>query len=292
MTNVAASTNANLDNLANVLAEAHKGFTGLIIKKTGVEKGGVRYEDDFVHAVIVTGFKYQSLVERSLAKVQSLGVQDTEWIVSKGYHGWERVWKKSDTLPGLQASCQALGLDSTGKKADLVARLEAAVPGGLIKVDLTRSHVDEAITEVVSDLQRTLDGETEPTNGHVFEPLVVNGEKVRGCRVYVGPADDTQELAAPKGTVYLQGLMIGQKVLVPAENGKAPESMSAPLTVAKNLVRRLLPVGRYVSYKLEPSTEENPVCNWILNIGGEAVAAANTVGVEVSSDNANEAVAV
>jgi hypothetical protein len=276
-------TNASLPVLAQSLAEARKGFTGLIIKKTGVEKGGVRYEDDTVHAVIVTGFKYQSLVERSLAKVQSLGVQDTEWIVSKGYHGWERVWKKSDTLPGLQASCQTLGLDDTGKKADLVARLEAAVPGGFVKVDLTRSHVDEAIAEVAADLQRTLNGETEPTNGHVFEPLVVDGDQVRGCRVYVGPADETQEPAAPKGTIYLQGLIIGQKVLVPAENGKAPESMSGPITVAKNLVRRLLPIGRYVSYKLEPGAD------WILNIGGEAVAAAETDDVQVNSDNANEA---
>lgn len=291
MTNVAASTNANLTNLATALSSAHKGFTGLIIKKTGVEKGGVRYEDDTVHAVIVTGFKYIGLVERSLAKAETLTTQDTEWIVSKGYKGWERVWKKSDTLPGLKASCVALGLDDTGKKADLIARLEAAVPGGFQQVTVTRAHVDAAVGEVIADLQRTLDGETEPTNDHVFEPLVVNGEKVRGCRVYVGPSDETQEPAAPKGTIYLQGLMIGQKVLTPAANGKAP-SMTSPDTLAKNLVRRLLPVGRYVSYKLDPSTEENPVCNWILNIGGEAVAAADTVGVEVSSENAYEALAI
>jgi len=286
-------TNANLPTLAETIATARKGFTGLIIKKTGVTRGGkknpVVYGDDTVHAVIVTGFKYPALVERSMAKAEALTDADLDAVATRGLMGWERVWKKSDTLPGLKASCEALGLDDTGKKADLVARLEAAVPGGMRQVPVTRADVDAALVEVKADLQRFIDGETEPTNAHVFEPLMVEGEKVRGCRVYVGPADDTQEPAAPKGTVYLQGLMIGQKVLTPAANGPVPESKSAPIQVAKKTLRNLLPVGRYVSYKLEPAVDG--VCNWILNVGGVAAQAAVNDGVVVT-DRATQQVIV
>ena len=277
-------TNANLPALAETIATARKGFTGLIIKKTGVTRGGkknpVVYGDDTVHAVVITGFKYPALVGRSMVKAEALTDADLVAVVARGLHGWERVWKKSDTLPGLKASCEALGLDDTGKKADLVARLEAAVPGGMRQVPVTRADVDAALVEVKADLQRFIDGETEPTNAHVFEPLMVEGEKVRGCRVYVGPTDDTQEPAAPKGTVYLQGLMIGQKVLTPAANGPVPESKSAPTQVAKKALRNLLPVGRYVSYKLEPAVDG--VHNWILNVGGVAAQAAVNDGVVVT----------
>ena len=283
-------TNANLPALADTLSSARKGFTGLIIKKAGVTRGGknnpVVYGDDTVHAVIVTGFKYPSLVERSLARAETLSEADLDAVVARGLMGWERVWKKSAKVGDLRAVCAELGLDGTGKKADLVARLEAAVPGGMRQVPVTRADVDAALVGVKADLQRFIDGETEPTNAHVFEPLVVEGEKVRGARVYVGPSDDTQEPAAEVGTIYLQGLMIGQKVLTPAANGPVPESKSGAVQVAKKAIRGMLPVSRYVSYKLEKDGD------WILNIGGVAAQAADQDGVKIGSDSAELSLAV
>jgi hypothetical protein len=70
-------TNANSKLLAALLADSRKGtFTGLITTKKGETKGrGAEkklYGDDTVHVCIVTGFKYDSLVKRSLDKLSSI----------------------------------------------------------------------------------------------------------------------------------------------------------------------------------------------------------------------------
>lgn len=283
-------TNANLPALAETLSSARKGFTGLIVKKAGVVRGGknnpVVYGDDTVHAVIVTGFKYPSLVERSLARAEALSEADLDAVVARGLMGWERVWKKSAKVGDLRAVCAELGLDDSGIKKDLVARLEVAVPGGMRQVAVSRADVDQALVDVKADLQRFIDGDTEPSNAHVFEPLVVEGQKVRGARVYVGPSEEGVEPAAEVGTVYLQGLIIGSKVLSPAANGPAPKSKSGAVQVAKKAIRGMLPVSRYVSYKLEKGGD------WILNIGGVAAQAADRDGVKVDSDSAELSLAV
>lgn len=259
--------------LVQTLAAARKGtFTGLIIPKVGVEVGGVRYGDDTVHTVIVTGFSYGALLRRSLRKLANLTEADLLKLEALGLRGWERVWKKSDTLPGLQASCEALGLDSTGKKADLIARLEAAVPGGQREVPVTLADLQAAAVALQADLQGSVDGTAVDAAEHVYRPLVVDGEVVQGARVYVGHSDPSKN-EAPLGTIYLQGLHISSKVLVPAANGPAPASKSAVTTVAKEAIRRLLPISRYVSYRLDPDS------GFILRAGGAAAQAADTAGV-------------
>ena len=103
----------------------------------------------------------------------------------------------------------------------------------------------------------------------------MDGEKVRGGRVYVGnPSGDD---AALPGTIYLQGIIISSKVLVPAANGPVPASKSGPVSVAKKALRKLLSVSRYVSYALEPGQD------FYVAAGGAAVAAADKDGLTVDA---------
>jgi hypothetical protein len=271
-------TNAStsLSSLVETLSTARAGFTGLIVRKAGVVRGGqanpVTYGDDLVHAVIVSGFRYGSLVERSVVALDAMTDSDMDAIVARGYQGWVRVWTKSMSLPELVSACQAEGVDATGKKADLISRLEAAVPGGQRQVAITRADLDAARVSLRADLQSTVDGTNESTTDHVFEPLVRDGQTVRGARVYVGNPDPLQNASEP-GTIYLQGLVIGERVLEVAANGPAPETKSAPETVAKASLRRRLPVSRYVSYRLTPGGD------WILSAGAAAATAADQNGV-------------
>lgn len=229
------TTNANSLALAALLADARQGtFTGLIIRKKGETKGRgdakLTYGDDLVHVVLYTGFKYDSLCQRSLTALSEIKDSDIlAEIKEKGLVGYE------------------------GRGANQVE----------VAIDYT--HLAQARQELVESLTKSMKGENESTNDHVFEPLVVNGETVRGSRVYVGAPNATaEEMAAPKGTIYLHGLKIGEKVIEAAVNGPVPESKSGPVVVAKNLLRKRLPVAKYVSYCLKPGEE------FILAAGGTA----------------------
>jgi len=275
-----AITNANNAALAALIADARVGtFTHIITTKKGEVRGGKAnpktYGDDTVATTVVTGFKYIPLVERSKDEALALTDADKDAVVARGLTGWVRVWKKSSKVGDLKEVARGLGLDDSGTKKDVVARLEEAVPGGMVERLVTRADVDEAHTALLADLQRTLDGETSPKNAHVYEPLVVDGQKVRGGRVYKG--NPTGDDAALPGTIYIQGIIIASKVLVPAANGPVPASKSGPVSVAKKALRRLLSVSRYVSYALEPGSD------FYLAAGGAAVAAADKDGLTVDA---------
>ncbi len=207
-------TNASSVALAAHLADAKVGsFVGLIITKQGETRGRgaakMVYGDDTVHTVIVTGFRYDRLVERSLAKLVTMNPAD---VVA----------------------------------ADLVDGDGNAV---------TLADVQTAMADLAESFQSTREGTNTSSTDHVYDPLVVDGQTVRGCRVYKcvagDPAHDcrcrdcTGDARAPKtGTIYLQGLAIGSKVLVPAANGPVPPSKSRADVVAKNWIRARLPIGR------------------------------------------------
>ena len=120
-----------------------------------------------------------------------------------------------------------------------------------------------AYDESVASFERTLEGTNSSPTDDVFEPLVVDGETVRGCRVYTG--DKAEEV----GTVYLQGLAIDSEVITPAPNGPKPAVNSKPKTLCKVALRRNLPVSRYVSYVLAPNGD------WELRAGGAVIDAFN-----------------
>jgi hypothetical protein len=245
-------TNCTSPVLAANLAFAKKGtFTSLIIRKEGEERGPagakVVYGDDLVHVVIITGFKYERLVARSRDMLAAMTDADLDALVARNYKGWQ----------------------GRGAKA--------------VEVPVTRADFDAARDELLTSFDKTLTGTNESTTDHVYEPLVVNGETVRGARVYKGNPNGQD--AAPVGTVYLQGLKIGEKVLDAAPNGPVPASQSNPKTVAKNVLRSRLPVARYVSYKLDTSTPGA----WLLSAGGAAVAACDTNGVSLDADRVDAA---
>ena len=252
------TTNANSKLIAALLKDARKGtFTGLITTKRGklVGRGAERklYGDDTVHTVIFTGFKYDNLVKRSLDALDAMDVKAiAAEAIAKG------------------VTC----FDGRGKKA--VERL------------VTEADFLDAAADLRASFERSLDpnAESTSTTKDVYESLSVDGETVRGGRVYrcTGQPnckcrDCTGEAKAPKdGTIYVQGLRIWSKVLTPATNGPIPASKSGGKTVAKKLLRSKLPISRYVSYALEPGTD------FLLRAGGTAALKAQDDGFVVTDD--------
>jgi len=237
------TTNSSSALTAQVLADARVGtFTGLVTTKVGFEKGKgadkKRYGDDTVHTVIFTGFNYGRLVARSLEALKD--VTDAQ-IVAK---------------------------ETKGR--------------------FTEADVALARAELVESFEKTLAGTNESTTDDVFEPLVVDGETVKGARVYrckrVSGVDGechcrdcTGNDKAPKdGTVYLTGLQIWSKVLVPAVNGSGPEVNSSAKTLAKDALRGVCPVRKFVQYRLEKGG------NWSLHAGGTAALEATDKGFLVT----------
>lgn len=240
-------TNASAAMTAAVLAEARGGtFSGLIIRKKGVQRGSgsakQTYGDDMVHVVLYTGFRYETLVQRSLDALQEM---DPAALVSE--------FAKRGITDG---------------------------HGNAIRL----ADVCTAIRDLDDSFQKSLAGTNSSTTDHVFEPLVVDGDVVRGARVYKCVASDptrkchcrdcTGDAKAPvDGQINLSGLKIGEKVIDPAPNGPIPPSKSRADVVAKNVIRSRLPIGRYVSYVLEKNGD------YVLNAGGAAAMACDTNGV-------------
>lgn len=260
-------TNSNSAVLALNLVSARPSatFTSVCLRKQGKEMGKkgakVRYGDDMVHVVVVTGFKYGNLVERSKAM-----------------------------LPALRSQSAQIAADLANEPAyEGRGKKQTQVP-------VTEAHVLQALDELEKSFETTLDpsAESESTTKHVYEPLVVDGQTVRGARVYRCVADKvvageikechcrecSGDSKAPlDGTVYLQGLQIGSKVIDPAPNGPVPASKSGPVVVAKNALRRKLPVGRYVSYRLHG--------DFVLKVGGTAAMKVDSDGIHLTGDLAS-----
>jgi hypothetical protein len=89
-----------------------------------------------------------------------------------------------------------------------------------------------------------------PTTG-TWDPFYMAGERVRGARVYAGQARPEDARAPIPGTLYVQGVKLGEVVIDPAANGPWRPN-SAPKTLAKDAIKQLLPVGLYCQYRLEP----------------------------------------
>jgi hypothetical protein len=123
---------------------------------------------------------------------------------------------------------------------------------------IDKAVLAQAVAEVGNSLALSRDGLNESTTDDSYEPLVVDGEPVRGGRVYVGNDPDKV------GVLYVQGLLISSKVLV-AGNPKPAHTYREPLTAAKEGVRRLLPVNRYVSYRLTKAQD------YFIKVGGTAI---------------------
>jgi len=244
--------NANSNLISALLADARVGtFTGLVTTKRGVERGRganrKRYGDDTVHVCIFTGFKYTGLCQRSLDMLTDIA--DAEIVAEatkRGIKGW----------------------NGRGKAA--------------VEVDITLADVAAARAELEESLQKSIEGTNESTTDDVFEPLVHNGETVRGARVYKGQTPASKAAgkapAAKEGTIYLQGLKVSSRVIEAAPNGPAPASKSAPKSVAKRLLRGRLPISKYVSYRLQPGDD------FLLRAGGTAMVEAEKDGIRFTPE--------
>jgi hypothetical protein len=124
--------------------------------------------------------------------------------------------------------------------------------------------IQKALVEVWESFARTLEGNGVSTTQDVYETLEVNGQKVHGCRVYIGEGSPEDPRAPIPGTIYIQGLFVGKTVLEEDVYGPAPEPKSGAVPLAKRLIRQQLPVGRYVSFALEPGSDFD------LQVGGSA----------------------
>lgn len=245
---------ANTDDVAVAASLAEIGDVGdgnlvsLKVQKRGVTRGPqgakVTYEDDLVHVLIWTGFHYKALVARSHKKLHEL---------------WGR--------------------------GDLVGKLfRETVDAGM--AETTVRDIAEAIQEIDDSLSRVLtekkdepvDTDADDEKTPVWEPLVVDGVKILGAKVYVGQGDPMDPARGPQhGTVYIDGVKLGEKIIEPAVNGKWRPKRK-PKSVAKDLLRAKLPAGLYVRYSLNPEFTQS------VRIGKEASADAKTGGVPVNPE--------
>ena len=206
----------------------------------GEKRGGrkVRMGDDTVRDTFVAGRSYTALKQRDAVILDGLTGADLDAMVAEGHMAWS----------------------GRGAKATQVA--------------VTRADFDLALAEMIASTAKSIAGTNTSTTDHVYEPLLVDGKALKGYRVYVGPADPSIKPASAPGTIYVQGLRVGRKVIEAAQYAR-PASKSGGKAVAKRVITRLLPSRRYVQYRLEPGTD------FVLNLGADAVTASDDAGITV-----------
>lgn len=203
----------------------HLGGDGTLLflqtRKKGVQRGvaGAKriYGDDLVQVLIWTGFTYRAIIERSQRKLDEL-------------------------------------LQSGHVITDLTKAAHDHGDGGANILDSSAAiqEVQAWFSRVLAD-PKAKDDESETEEGPaVWEPLEVNGVKVPLCRVYRGTGDPQNPRAPIPGHIYVQGVKLGEKVVEAAANGRW-KADSSHKTIAKDILRRWLPVGLYVQYVLDPN---------------------------------------
>jgi len=195
---------------------------------------------------------------------QTYGDATMHYVLYFGFNYVGLVMRSRSQLEGIDPSavleeCRAEGL--TGKDGE----------------PLTLEDVTTAVEALKESFDATTSGTSHATTEDVFEPLVVDGERVPNCRVYIG------EKAEEQGTIYLQGLVIGSKVLEPAPNGPLPASNSRGDVVVKDHLRSQMPIGRLRQFILRREGDFNlradgATSTWI---GQDALDTAQVNGVPV-----------
>lgn len=235
------TTNASDPTLALALTSIHGMLpVSLVIKKKGVERGASKriFGDDRVHVLLLVGVEYRELVERSKKKLDKIG----------------------------QSGSMARDVIDEARKMG--------------NVDVTLEDVFTAFQELQETFDHNLntgeDAEIEWDTTQapgVWAPLEFNGVPVPACKVYTGPGRPEDPRAPVPGEVYIRGLKLAEKVIEPSPNGDwIPRSKGK--TVAKNILKKRLPVGRFVSYILRPK-------EGVIQVGADAVRAADADGLEI-----------
>ena len=217
-------TNASTDStylarhLSALTREDQGNLMAALVYKVGVERGPMGskkvYGDDLVHTLIWTGFSYKALIKRSERKLQKL--------LDKG------------------------GLLSALAKAAWQENNRTEVGDACLAVQEFQEWFRRSLA--VRD-----EGTEDPRipQDPLWVPLNVDGVKIRGARVYNGVERMGDPRAPKPGTIYVQGVKLGEIVVHTGSNGNwKPES--SPKTIAKRILKSMLPVGLFVQYKLDP----------------------------------------
>ena len=236
-------------------------FLSVAITKKGVLRGKkgakVRHGDDKVAAVILGGVNYGNLKTRDQAILVEALQADADLF---------------QTLADRAASRNILAWSGRGKNATQMA--------------ITSQDFEDAYNAMLESIEKTLNGTNTSTSAHVYEPLEVDGNSVRGCKVYVGDggADAGADARTPEeGSIHISGLRIASRVIEEAEFA-IPASKSGGKTIAKRLINKWLslPSRLWVQYTI-PAGE-----NWRLKVGGQAALAMTDHGLEITGKDADE----
>lgn len=114
----------------------------------------------------------------------------------------------------------------------------------------TLADVETAIAQMVESFDRTLnpDPTTEPKRVDPYTPLTYEGETIRGFKVYNGTGE------GGLGDIHVYGCVEKTKKLVKDE----PIPAAVPrkgTTAVKPIIRRMLPIAKWVQYTLVAGTE-------------------------------------
>jgi hypothetical protein len=214
----------------------------LEVRKKGTSRGRgdakVVYGDDMVAVLVWTGFSYEALVRRSIKKLEGMEDLHKTLLAEAG---------KADPFVTLEDVCAA--------------------------VQELRTSLHRVISEPSG--RTTFE---EDLKDPVWEPLVVDEIKVRGSKVYVGKARPEDSRAPKPGTIYVDGVKLGQLVLQAAPNGHWKRNRK-PKTVVKDILRDMLPVGLYVRYALEPERVQ------AVKVGKDASASAVAAAVPIDPES-------
>lgn len=227
--------------LAEIASQDQGTLFTAVVHKMGEERGnnGSRlvYGDDRVHVLIWTGFSYHALIARSHKMLE-----------------------------------HQLG---KGRYIERLARAALNEHEGT-----TIQDVCHALQEVRDQFRKVLSrsdlGPMMPSES-VWEPLVVDGQLIQGSRIYRGKRVSEDPRAPVPGTIYVQGVKLGEKILSLAPNGPW-KADSKPKTLVKRIIKESLPVGLYCQYRLDP-TRVTAIC-----VGAEASRAAKEAAIGIDPD--------
>jgi len=260
MSTIVTASNASDATLASALTELggeDKGTLAyLVVRKKGITRGvsgnRITYNDDTVQVLIWSGFCYRDLAERSYKKLHIM-------------------WGGGDLAKRLLAEVEAKGYVNVTLQdvSEAIQETEdnflKVMNGGMNTMD-----IDDAVTV------EALTGDIPP---HHWDTLKVNGQVVRGAKVYVGQGDPSDPRAPVPGNIYIDGVKLGEKVIQAAPNGHW-KPKSKPKTVAKDILRSWLPVGLYVRYCLDKEMLlEDP------KVGADASAAAKAAQIPIDPES-------
>jgi len=227
---MAKQKNADLVQVLAAIGDLGQGsLASIILRKKGSSRAGKIYGDDLTHVLLWTGFHYKTLVKQSQVKLESI---------------WAKGTFLTNTLQAVHATGhpEATLADISAAAQELQGNFHRVLNG---KDPLAGADIESIC---IPEVERSYDIATVVTEP-VFEPLVVGGKTIIGAKIYVGKGSSKDPRAAQPGTIYIDGVKIGELILEPGVNGIWAPTQS-PRAIAKDIIRKQLPIGLYVRYSL------------------------------------------